>query len=347
MTFVITSVDKDALGGKAMRKEVTVYFTGRQKDPKMDILIYLPNEATKPVPLFLGLNFNGNHAIHADPGITLAEALDADSDGGQSRDGRRRAARRPAAGRSSRSSPAATAWPRSTTATSIRTSTTASRTASTRCSTSRARRGPRPNEWGSIGAWAWGLSRAMDYLETDPDVDAKRVAVMGHSRLGKTALWAGAQDERFALVISNDSGCGGAALARRRFGETVERINTVLPPLVLRQLQEVQRQRGRPARRSAHADRPDRPAAGLRGQRRGGPLGRPARRVPLGPRRRARSTSCSAPTGLPAEEMPAVNQPVMGTIGYHIRPGKHDVTDYDWERYLDFADKHLKSKCSS
>lgn len=347
MTFEEFDRDPKALGGKATRIQISIRPGGAQ-GPRIDLLVYVPNAAKGPVPAFLGLNFWGNHAIHPDPGIRLTESwvekrawpfVDLS---GVEQNKATEATR----------GVNATQWPVETLidrgyaiATMYREDVAADREPYFAS-------GVHPlfpefqktdDNFGTLAAWAWALSRGLDALEKEPLIDAKRVAAFGFSRLGKAALWAGANDTRFAMVISNESGAGGAKLFHRGVGEDIKRLNTVFPHWFARNFRKyIDRDTALPFDQhqliSLIAPRPVYVASAI-DDKHSDPEGEFAAAKKAEP-----VYQLLGAEGLPYESWPERDISVQGGIGYHVRSGSHDVLPFDWEQYLKFADKHFGVK---
>jgi len=320
IAFEVLETDGKAMEGKATRKRVKIISSdGAGKSFSFEASLLIPNEVKKPVPAFVMIN--NRPVASADPtreqknGFWPAEEIIArgyatavfrtgDVDPDQN-------------GEAARAKGVRGVWP--------------------------AGGGEAGKDaWATIGAWAWGASRVLDYLETEASVDAKHVAVIGHSRGGKTALWAGAQDTRFAMAISSCSGEGGASLSRRQFGETVAVINKSFPfwfcdnykkfndkeselPVDQHQLIGLMVPRA-VAIGSADADLWADPRGEFLALVEAGPV-----------------FALYGLLTVKAEEMPALEKPVnRGMMHYHIRPGIHNLTPYDWGAYMDFADGVLR-----
>src|SRR3954471_19346812 len=344
LKFEVKSTKTNALDGLATRKEILIRVPSKPQWPGMMVLVYTPNKAAKPAPAFTGLSFGGNYAVTTEPDLQITSRW-VPNVKGLITDNRATAASR---------GHEASRWPIKTILEhgyALATAYYGDLEPDYRDGWKESVRSvfgdfalkpdQAPEGWGAIGAWAWGLSRIMDLLETMPETDAKKVAVMGHSRLGKTSLWAGAQDQRFAIVISNDSGEGGAAIMRRNFGETIERINTSFPHWFNGNFKKYnQDPNSLPI--DAHllialmAPRPVYIASAAEDQW-ADPKGEFLAGLYADPVYRL-----FGKVGLKETQQPPVDHPVGNYIGYHIRTGKHDVTDYDWQQYINFVDRHFK-----
>ena len=217
LAFEVTEAGAPAFDGKALRRQGTVYFTkDRAAGPHADVLLYLPASAKGPVPVILQASFTANNLAVDDPGVKPGRIWNREQNRRVPANEGRRFGRLQVEETLARGFGVATVNYADFDPDAPGAIAHGVRQAYLQPGQTE----PAPDEWGTISAWSWGLSRVLDYFETDPQVDAKRVALFGVSRLGKTVLWTGARDERFAAVIASCSGEGGAAIARRNYGET-------------------------------------------------------------------------------------------------------------------------------
>jgi len=342
----ITATRKDAVGGLATRTLITLRFFDDPTAPSIQLMLYVPNNnsAKKPAPVFLGLNYFGNAGLEKDPTIPLSDrwmrpSADMGIVNNRTTEATRgvHASRWPLELALQRGYAVATFYYGDVEPDHLEGWRDGIRGYALKLVNRTERK---PDEWGALGAWAWGLSRALDYLETNPSVDARRVAVFGHSRHGKAALWAGAQDERFALVISNDSGEGGASLARRNFGENIAYSIAHASWRYCDKFHDyIDRPNDLPFDQhtllSLIAPRPLYVASATED-------------ALSDPKGEFLSAAHTAPVyqlfgrrALGTVDWPKPDHPIGDTVGYHLRTGPHDITRYDWEQYLTFADRHF------
>jgi len=340
----------DAFGGKAVRTQFKVWPIGKQ-GPSFDMLLFVPTAAKRPSPVFVGLNFSGNHTTVTDPAVFVTTGWVAkqwalkgtsQADPGLRGD---QAGRWQTEALIDRGYASATAYYGDFEPDHPEGWRDGFRGA---ISPDGGLTKWKDGDWAAIGCWAWGLSRMLDVLEGVPSVDGRRAAVHGHSRLGKASLWAGAQDPRFALVISNESGCGGAALNKRLFGETIGVISGHYPgrgfPHWFTQRFGTFSEREDQFPLDAHfllaliAPRPLYVASASEDLW-ADPLGEF-----LGAAHADPVYQLLAQPGLGTRTPPPVSTPVGGTIGYHLRPGRHDILPEDWKYYVDFADRVLPAR---
>jgi hypothetical protein len=338
MTFDVFDKGTPAFDGKAIRKQATVYFSADKNGPKMDLLIYLPAGASKPVPLFLEISFTANSSVVDDPGVKPGEVWGRD--------------KKKISAANSRAFGKLNVTPFLEQGIAVATVYYGDIDPDfaggipygvRKLYLKPGQSEPGPDEWGSISAWAWGLSRAVDYFETEKGVDAKKVAIFGVSRLGKTVMWAGAHDPRIAMVIASCSGEGGAALSRRNYGETVAHLTA--PSRYAYQFC------ANYAKYAGHVDQLPVDANMLVALIAPRPVMLQTGTTDYWSDPKGEFLAAVAATpvfhlfgekGLETDQMPPAGQPIMNTVGYLMHDGGHGALPPDYVQYRKFIALHLQ-----
>lgn len=334
-SFAVTDPGTLALGGKALRKQVTIRFSKDASWPAIHLVEYLPAAAKKPVPMLLSIGFGAPQSAVDDAGITPVTVWDAKT-------GTRAL---PPAGRNTGKIEVEKFLAAGIGVATFYYGDVDPDFAGGFAQGIRARYGSatrKAEEWGAIAAWAWGLSRVEDYFESDKAVDARRVALHGVSRLGKTVLWAGARDERFAAVIASCSGEGGAALSHRDYGETIAHL-TAPTRYPYQFAPNFAQWAGFPDKAPFDANFlvaliAPRPLLLQTGNSDfwSDPKGEFLAEVSAGP---VYTLLGKKPLG--TEVWPAANQPILHDLAYFMHEGGHGMVPGDWDVYLDFLKMHL------
>lgn len=339
VTFNVWETSTNALGGTATRQQVEINFSGSVDGPLAHLLLYTPAGKTN-CPTFLCLSFTGNYTAIDDPAVAIFPEWNwKTKEFGMPKN--------PARGSAARNWKISEAIARGYGVAVVgytEIEPDLANGAGFRLGVHKNFPPPPPNGWGAISAWAWGASRALDYLQTDRAVDSQRVILFGHSRLGKTVLWAGAQDTRFAAVIANGSGEMGAALSRRDYGETVDDVAKRFPYWMAGNFQQFSnRWSALPV--DSHflialiAPRPLFLNSGSEDKW----------ADPMGEFLAARAATpvyeLFGKTGITETNFPPLDQPLKHDLWLNCHVGKHDVLPSDWDKFLDFADaQFLKTK---
>jgi len=338
MMFDVFDKGTQAFDGKAIRKQVTIYLSDEKSGPKMDLLLYVPAKAQSPVPLLLNISFSANSVTVNDPGVRQGEIWNKEKKkvpGSQGMGiGKVDVLPLLEAGFGFATMYYGDIEPDFEGGLPYGVRKLYLKAGQTE---------PAPDEWGAIAAWGWGLSRAMDYLEKDPGVNAKQVALLGASRLGKTVLWAGARDTRFAAVIACCSGEGGAALSRRNYGETIAHLTA--PGRFPYQFC------ANYGKFAQHVDQLPVDASLLVSLIAPRPLLLQTGDTDFwsDPKGEFLAAEAAGPVytllgkhGLETDQWPAAGSPVMHTLAYYMHAGGHGIVPSDWKQYLAFLQVHLE-----